>query len=227
MSQPIVITGVSQGLGRAMTEGFIAKGQTVAGCTRSPDAIAHLQETYPSPHHFAQVDVTDAQQVQDWADSVFESVGVPYRLINNAGIINPPANLWEIPTPEFDALVDINIKGVANVIRSFLPAMLDAGEGIVVNFSSGWGRSTSPQVAPYCASKWAIEGLTKALAQELPAGLGAIALNPGVIHTPMLETCFGSSAASYSSPSNWQKRAIPFLLNLSSKDNGKSVTVPS
>ncbi|MGB3492981.1 MAG: SDR family oxidoreductase [Elainellaceae cyanobacterium] len=227
MSQRIVITGVSQGLGRAMAEGLIAKGHTVAGCARSPEAIAQLQNQFPAPHHFAQVDVTDAKQVSDWAEEVIRTVGVPARLINNAAIVNRPANLWEIPQEEFDSLIDINIKGVANVIRSFLPAMLDAGEGIIVNFSSGWGRSTSPQVAPYCASKWAIEGLTQALAQELPNGLGAIALNPGVIHTPMLETCFGDSASAYTSIAAWQKQAVPFLLKLSAKNNGQAVTVPA
>jgi len=227
VSQRIVITGVSQGLGRAMAEGFIDEGHTVAGCARSPDAIAHLQKAYPSPHHFAQVNVANAQQVQDWADDVVKSVGVPHLLLNNAGIINSPENLWNVPIDEFDTLIDVNIKGTANVIRSFLPAMIAAGEGIVVNFSSGWGRSTSPQVAPYCASKWAVEGLTQALAQELPAGLGAIALNPGIIHTSMLETCFGSSASAYSSVSQWQKQAIPFLLQLKAKDNGRSLTVPS
>ena len=78
-----------------------------------------------------------------------------------------------------------NIKGVASVIRYFTPAMIDRGTGVIVNFSSGWGRSTSPEVAPYCATKWAIEGLTGALSQELPAGLAAVALNPGVIDTDM------------------------------------------
>lgn len=68
---------------------------------------------------------------------------------------------------------------------------------IIVNISSGWGRSTSPEVAPYCASKWAIEGLTQALAQELPSGMVTVALNPGIIHTDMLNICFGEEAKYY------------------------------
>lgn len=227
MGQTIVITGVSQGLGRAMAEGLIAEGHTVAGCARSSEAIAQLQQQYPAPHHFSALDVVDAERVQHWADQMIQSVGVPHRLINNAAIINPPAKLWEIPKDEFDALIDVNIKGTVNVIRSFVPTMIEAGEGIIVNFSSGWGRSASPQVAPYCASKWAIEGLTQALAQELPSGLGAIALNPGVIHTPMLATCFGDAAAAYTSVPRWQQQAVPFLLGLSPKDNGRSLTVPA
>jgi NAD(P)-dependent dehydrogenase (short-subunit alcohol dehydrogenase family) len=105
--------------------------------------------------------------------------------------------------------------------------MIDKRSGIIVNFSSGWGRSTSPDVAPYCASKWAIEGLTQSLAQELPAGIAAIALNPGIIHTDMLDICFGESAAAYTSINKWVKKAVPFLLQLKPSNNGMSLTVPT
>lgn len=100
------------------------------------------------------------------------------------------------------------------------------GQGTIVNFSSGWGRSTSPGVAPYCASKWAIEGLTQALAQEVPPGITTIALNPGIIHTEMPETCFGEQAHHYPSPQIWVQKAVPFILNLAAKDNGQALTVP-
>ena len=97
--------------------------------------------------------------------------------------------------------------------------------GVIVNFSSGWGRSTDAEVAPYCATKWAIEGLTQALAQELPEGMAAVPLNPGIIDTDMLRSCFGGSASSYPSPLEWAKRAVPFLLKLGPKDNGRSLSV--
>ena len=71
---------------------------------------------------------------------------------------------------------------------------------MIVNFSSGWGRSVDAEVAPYCATKWAIEGLTQALARELPPGLCAVPLNPGVIDTDMLRSCFGGSAGGYPQP---------------------------
>ena len=71
-----------------------------------------------------------------------------------------------------------------------------------------------------------MEGLSKALADELPGGLAAVAFNPGVIHTDMLESCFGSGAASYPDPSQWMQRAASFLLELDSADNGRSVTAP-
>jgi NAD(P)-dependent dehydrogenase (short-subunit alcohol dehydrogenase family) len=104
--------------------------------------------------------------------------------------------------------------------------MVARGRGVVVNLSSGWGRSVAPEVASYCMSKWAIEGLTRALAAELPAGMAAVPLNPGVIDTELLRSCWGEGAGNYPSPEEWARRAAPFLLALGPKDNGRPLTVP-
>jgi NAD(P)-dependent dehydrogenase (short-subunit alcohol dehydrogenase family) len=224
--QRIVLTGVTRGLGWALAEKLIAHGHTVLGCGRSPDRIAQLQQRFPSPHEFAVVDVVRSEEVNAWVRDLLSRHQAPDLLVNNAAVINANAPLWEVPAGEFDALIDINIKGVVNVLRAFLPAMIERGTGVVVNLSSAWGRSVSAEVAPYCASKWAIEGLTRALAQELPRGLAAVPLNPGIIDTEMLRSCFGSSAANYPSPEEWAERAAPFLLKLGPRDNGQPLTVP-
>ncbi|HEV2971211.1 MAG TPA: SDR family oxidoreductase [Pirellulales bacterium] len=221
----IVITGVSRGLGRAMTARFIEQGHTVWGCARSAAAIAELQQRWPAPHSFHAVDVVDDRQVGRWADAVLAG-GPIDLLVNNAALINRNAVLWEVPAEEFDRLVDVNIKGVANVIRHFVPAMVARKRGVIVNFSSGWGRSVSPEEAPYCATKWAIEGLTLALARELPRGMAAVPLNPGIIDTDMLRISFGGDASSYPSPDEWATRAVPFLLQLGPKGNGLQLSVP-
>lgn len=227
MVKTIVITGVSRGLGLAMTEDFIKLGHTVMGCARSQEAVEALNQKYGKPHHFTAVDVADEAQVEAWVTELLSQTEPPDILINNAALINPLAPLWKVPSDEFSQLIDVNIKGVANVIRHLLPAMLERQQGIIINLSSGWGRSTSPQVAPYCASKWAIEGLTKALAQELPPSMAAIPLSPGIIHTDMLEICYGEDAAAYTSIQDWVKKAVPFILKLSPQDNGSSLSVPS
>jgi NAD(P)-dependent dehydrogenase (short-subunit alcohol dehydrogenase family) len=146
-------------------------------------------------------------------------------LINNAATIARNAPLWEVPANEFDAVIDVNIKGVANVIRAFVPAMGARARGVIVNISSGWGRSVAPDVATYCATKWAIEGMTKALAEELPKGMAAIPLNPGIIDTDMLRTCWGDGAGSYPKPEAWARRAVPFILGLGPGHNGKSLSI--
>lgn len=220
----ILITGVTRGLGLAMAEGFIRLGHVVLACGRNAEAITRLQTRHSSPHRFAAVDVADDVQVAAWASDLLQTHGAPDLLLNNAALMNDPAPLWTIPAADFDRLIDTNIKGVANVIRHIVPAMVAAKRGVIVNFSSGWGRGTSAGVAPYCASKWAIEGLTQALAQELPKGMAAIPLSPGIIDTDMLRSAFGSSAGNYPDPEDWAKKAVPFLLKLGPKDNGKSLS---
>jgi len=148
-------------------------------------------------------------------------------VINNAALMNDPAPLWDISAEKFNQLMAVNINGTANVIRSLVPAMIERKKGVIVNLSSGWGRSVSSGVAPYCASKWAIEGLTQALALELPKGLAAIPLNPGVIDTEMLRQCFGNEAEGHIKAEAWAQIAAPFILKLGAKDNGKSLTVPN
>ncbi|MDP7015361.1 MAG: SDR family oxidoreductase [Pirellulaceae bacterium] len=226
-SRRVMITGVSRGLGRALAAGFAAGGHTVIGCARSANRLSELRREFGAPHRFDPVDVADFAQVTSWVEDVTRSHGPPQLLLNNAAIINENAPLWEVDAGEFSRVVDINIKGVFHVVRAVVPAMITAGEGVIVNFSSGWGRSTSPDVAPYCATKWAIEGMTRALADELPMGLAAIPLNPGVIHTEMLESCFGPSASSYPSPARWAKKVVPFLLELGPADNGDPHTAPA
>jgi NAD(P)-dependent dehydrogenase (short-subunit alcohol dehydrogenase family) len=222
----VVITGVTRGLGRAMAEEFVRLGHTVAGCGRSEKEISQLRSQLGKLHDFAVVNVASDAEVKSWAAEALRAHGAPTLLLNNAAIINKNARLWEVSAEEFSQVMDINIKGTVSVIRHFLPAMIKRGSGVVVNFSSGWGRSTDAEVAPYCASKWAIEGLTQSLAQELPHGLATVALNPGIINTDMLQSCFGGSASSYPSPAQWAKTAVPFLLRLGPNDNGRQLTAP-
>jgi NAD(P)-dependent dehydrogenase (short-subunit alcohol dehydrogenase family) len=222
----IVITGATKGLGRALAEGFARGGHTVIGCGRSAAEIDQLRRNPGAPHVFDVIDVTREDQVKDWAQQTLAAHGAPDLLVNNAAAINGNAPLWEIPADEFDRVVDVNLKGVANVIRHFVPAMIARGRGVIVNLSSGWGRATAPEVAPYCASKWGIEGLTRALAQELPPGLAAVPLNPGIVDTDMLRSCFGDKAAHYFGPEEWAKTAVPFLLELGPKHNGQPLSTP-
>ena len=223
----VIITGCSRGLGEAMTRGFIKRGDTVAGCARSADAISDLNAEFSGNGHvFETVDIADDGAVSEFSKTVLDQIGAPDLLINSAALINENAPLWEVPADEFSEVIDVNLKGVTNMIRHFVPAMIEQGSGVIVNFSSYWGRSAASNVAPYCATKWGIEGLTSGLAQDLPGGLAAVAFNPGIIDTDMLRTCFGGAAGSYSGPSEWAKAAVPFLAELGPQDNGASVTCP-
>jgi NAD(P)-dependent dehydrogenase (short-subunit alcohol dehydrogenase family) len=223
----VCITGCSRGLGRSMALEFARLGWKVNGCARTEEGISTLAEELGSPHIFKAIDVTDDDAMHSFSKIVIDGHGAPNLLVNNAAIINNNAPLKNISSEEFTNIVAVNLGGIHNSIRAFLPAMENNGNGVIVNFSSYWGSSTAADVAPYCATKWGIEGLTRSLSQELPSGLAAVAFNPGIIDTDMLRSCFGEGAASYQSPEEWARTAVPALASLDSTDNGSSVTAPS
>ena len=225
MPKHIAVTGCSRGLGLALIRGFIARGHKVSGCSRNAECMQQLQLEFGDDHYFKAIDISNATQVSLWAENCLERQGPVDLVINNAAIIPPNANMWEVDDQQWSDLVDINIKGVFYVSKAFLKSMVTNNSGILVNISSGLGRSASAEVATYCCSKWAVEGLTRSLAQEVPDGVAAIPLNPGIIHTELLESCFGSSATQFPSPSQWAEDAVPFLLALKASDNGQPLTV--
>lgn len=222
----IVLTGATRGLGRALTERFAERGHVVLGCGRSPDDVERLRAAHPAPHDFEALDVADARAVDAWAARLLAAAPAPDLVLNNAGVINRSARLWELSAAELDHVLAVNVSGTVNVLRAFLPAMIARGSGVVLNMSSGWGRSTSPLVAPYCASKWAVEGLTQALAQELPAGIVAAAVNPGIIDTDMLRACWAEEAGDYPGAEEWSHGAADFLLAVGARDHGRALTIP-
>lgn len=226
-SKTIVITGVTRGLGAALARWMADQGHRIAGCGRHAERLELLSRELGQPHRLSVVDVSDAAAAQQWGAQIVEAWGAPDLVVNNAALINANAALWKVPVDEFSQVIDVNIKGVYHVLRAFLPAMIQRKRGVVANISSTWGRVTSPEVAPYCATKWAVEGLTQSLAQELPKDVAAVAVNPGVIHTEMLESCFGAGAAAYMPPEKWVEKAGPFLLSLGRQHNGRPVSVPA
>lgn len=229
MKKHVMITGCTRGLGLAMARGFVARGWRVSGCGTKEDAVARLAAELSGEgagHVIRTCDVTSADGVTKMAEEIVPLAGAPDLLLNNAAVINRNAPLWEVTPEDFSRVMDVNLKGIHLVLRAFLPAMIARGSGVVVNFSSGWGRSTSPEVAAYCCTKWGVEGLTQALSQEIPSGLAAVALNPGIIDTEMLQSTFGDSSSDFPTPAAWAEKAVPFLEKLGPRDNGKALTAP-
>lgn len=222
----VVITGVTRGLGRALVSEFIEHHNCcVWGCGRNRDQITELNREFAGKGRFRPLDVTSSEEVDSWAAEFFTDHKYPDLLINNAGLINRNAPLWEVPEEEFRQVIEVNLLGIANMVRAFVPSMVRTGKGVVANLSSTWGRSTSAEVAPYCATKWGVEGLTKSLSQEVPPGVAAVTVNPGVIDTDMLRSCFGGGAGFYPKASEWAGGAARFFMTLDETDNGKSLTV--
>ncbi len=230
----VVITGVTKGIGRALAEEFIRMGLRVAGCGRSSNAIEELTKRYGS-ELFSVVDIKDEASVLRWVNEVVSQMGVPAILINNAALINHPQVLWKVPADEFRDIMETNVSGTVNVLRHFIPRMLGQKEGIIVNISSGWGlkgiSKFSPDCegwgnfSPYCASKFAIEGLTQSLSQELPQGFAAITLAPGTSNTDMLRKAVPENAEEYPSAHERAKNIVSYLLNIKLSDSGKHLSL--
>ncbi|CAH8340158.1 unnamed protein product [Eruca vesicaria subsp. sativa] len=223
----VMITGVSKGLGRALSLELAKRGHTVIGCARTQEKLTALQSeiSFPDNHLLLTADVKSDSSVKEMAHTIMEKKGVPDIIVNNAGTINKNSKIWEVSVEDFDSVMDTNVKGVVNVLRHFIPLMLPRKQGIIVNMSSGWGRSGAALVAPYCASKWAIEGLSRSVAKEVAEGMAVVALNPGVINTELLTSCFGNTASLYQAPDAWAVKAATMILNLTAGDNGGSLTV--
>ncbi|KEK24018.1 SDR family oxidoreductase [Bacillus gaemokensis] len=223
----VVITGVTQGLGRAMVDRFHELGWTVAGCGRSQNKIKQLEDQFHALHDFQVIDVSDHKAVDNWARDILQKYGPPNLLINNASLVNKNAPLWAISAEEFTNIMNVNVNGVVHIIRAFVPEMIDNKEGIIINMSSSWGRASEAELAPYCASKFAIEGLTKSMALELPKGIAVVALDPGGgINTPMLHSCAPQYVKDSPTPEIWSHKAVPYMIAITSDQNGKSLTCP-
>ncbi|PEW28787.1 SDR family oxidoreductase [Bacillus thuringiensis] len=228
IGKSVIITGVTQGLGRAMVDRFDELGWNIYGCGRSKDKIEELKKQYSKIHDFQVIDVSDSQQVNNWANYILNRHTAPDMIINNASIVNQNAQLWKIMAQEFENVMNVNVNGVVNVIRAFVPAMVARKEGIIINMSSSWGREGEAELAPYCASKFAIEGITKSMALELPHGMAVVALDPGgSISTPMLKSCAPQYINESPTPETWSHKATQYILNITIDKNGDSLTCPA
>jgi len=222
-----VITGISSGLGLALTRNLLKAGHRVEGCGRRKNPLpAGETAQHGERYSYRQLDIMNFEAACEWASRIArESPPVDY-LVHNAAVIHENAPLWKIDREQLNAVLDVNVMGTFNILQAFLPGMLEAGQGTIITLSSGAGRFGIGRISGYCASKWAVEGLTKSLAEELPEGMAAFPISPGMVDTDMLRTNFGEEAGGYQKADAWAGAAVPFFLNLDSGKSGESLTVP-
>src|SRR6202040_3882202 len=182
-----IVTGAGSGIGAALCRALVRPGATV-GCTDIGGAAAHRPAAALGANaRFARIDVTDAAAVQGAVDEVVDRAGRLDLMFNNAGIV------WGgdtelITLDQWNAIIDVNIRGVVHGVTAAYPVMLRQGHGHIVNTASMAGLTAAGQITSYVMTKHAIVGLSLALRSEaVSRGVGVLAVCPGAVETPILD----------------------------------------
>jgi 3-oxoacyl-[acyl-carrier protein] reductase len=169
--QVVVITGGSRGIGFATARRFLERGARVGICALDPERLAEAARALSALGEVEAVviDVRSMEQIQRFVSQVHRRFGQLNIVVNNA------ARAWvgrfaAQAVASIDEIIEVNIKGVLYTTRAVLPILLQQKQGTIINVSSGAGLSGHPEIATYCASKFALVGFTESLALEVGTG---------------------------------------------------------
>ena len=178
-----VLTAAGQGIGRAIAERFIAEGALVVASDLDAGKLKGL-----ATKKAVKLDVRSTPDIEALAQSVIKEFGAPHILVNCAGYVHD-GTILQCSEKDWDFSFDLNVKSMHRMIHAFLPAMLEAGRGSIINMSSAVGSIRGvPNRYAYGATKAAVIGLTKAIAADfIRQGIRANAICPGTIHSPSLD----------------------------------------
>jgi NAD(P)-dependent dehydrogenase (short-subunit alcohol dehydrogenase family) len=180
------ITGASTGFGRLLAEEVLKSGGKVVATARKLEKVADLEKQYPQTAKALALDVTDAGQVNSAATQAFAQFGQIDVLVNNAGY-GVAGAIEEVSEDEFMPMFETNVFGLLKVTQAFLPYLRKQRSGHILNISSIGGLIGGQGIGMYNASKFAVEGLSEALAAELaPLGIRVTVIEPGPFRTDFL-----------------------------------------
>jgi NAD(P)-dependent dehydrogenase (short-subunit alcohol dehydrogenase family) len=178
-----LITGVSSGLGLAFAQAALAAGHTVVGTVRNEGDRLNFEQTEPARAHAVVLDVSDFASIDPVVARVQREIGAIDVLINNAGY-GHEGTLEESPLDDLRRQFDVNVFGAVAMIKAVLPQMRARRAGHIVNITSMAGLAALPGIAYYSGSKFALEGISEALAQEVAQfGIQVTAMAPGSFRT--------------------------------------------
>lgn len=190
------ITGASQGIGLTLVKQLLAQEYNVAATARDLEKLQHAVGVASPQFLPLQVDLPDEQSVKSAVDSAIAHFGSIDILVNNAGY-GLIGGIEESSAREVQASFDVNVFGLLNVTRAVLPHMRSANSGHIFNLSSVFGLIAGAGWGIYCGTKFAVEGLSEALAQEVkPFGIHVTIIEPGYVRTNFL------SSGSIATPEN-------------------------
>ncbi|MFE7441341.1 oxidoreductase [Streptomyces chartreusis] len=218
MSRTWLITGGSQGLGKALALAALEAGDRVVVTSRKPDALASVRSAYPQRIETVALDVTSPSQVRDVVAAAVERFGSIDVVVNNAGYATS-GSIEDFHEEEFRAQVEVNLYGVVNVTRAVLPVMRRQRSGHIVQISSIGGRvGGTPGLGAYQTAKFAVEGFSEVLANEAaPFDVKVTIVEPGGIRTGWAEGAAepsGPITSDYESTVGaWQRRFAEYAGN--------------
>ncbi|AHK28627.1 2-hydroxycyclohexanecarboxyl-CoA dehydrogenase [Rhodococcus opacus PD630] len=193
--QVVVVTGAASGIGAGIARHAHARGMAVILADIDTAALDRLAADLGGAALTCATDVADSGSVHALADLAYDSFGRVDLLFNNAGIMRA-GFLWQLGESDWDATLGVNVTGVVNGIRAFVPRMIDqGGGGRVVNTASVGGFAPGPMMSPYSASKFAVVAITECLQMELSmvgAPVSASVLAPGPVITSVFDNPFGT-----------------------------------
>jgi NAD(P)-dependent dehydrogenase (short-subunit alcohol dehydrogenase family) len=179
----LLITGVSSGFGRALAQQALADGHRVVGTVRNVQAAEAFAAMCPARAHARILDVTHVEAIDGVVADIEANVGTVDVLVNNAGY-GHEGILEESPLSDMRRQFDVNVFGPVAMMKAVLPFMRARRRGHIVNITSMGGYITMPGIAYYCGSKFALEGISDALAKEVrPFGIAVTAIAPGSFRT--------------------------------------------
>ena len=192
MPDTIIITGGTKGLGRASVKKWLGEGWRVATCARDEADLARLEEELNTPNLLTQaLDVSDANSVRGLVERVLDKWQGIDVLINNASILGPRDTIEEYPEEIWREVMDVNVNGSFYFAKAVLRPMLEAGSGVIINVTSGVGIVGPMRWGAYCASKFAIEGFSQVLRNELlDERIRVHTFDPGAMQTDMRRAAY-------------------------------------
>jgi NAD(P)-dependent dehydrogenase (short-subunit alcohol dehydrogenase family) len=189
-----LITAGAGGIGRVMTETFVAAGARVHICDVAQTALFETTKALPAVTA-TPCDVSDPKQVEQLFADVREQLGGLDILVNNAGIAGPTAKVEDVTIEDWNRCIDIDLNGMFYCTRLAMPMLKAAGGGSIINLSSAAGRLGFPLRSAYAAAKWGVVGFTKSLAME--AGQDKVRVNaiqPGVVEGERIDRVIEAKA---------------------------------
>ena len=197
----VVITGATRGIGRGLLENLAQceSCQTVIGiCRNDSPHLSELQNKFQgnSKVKIFGADVADFNSLNQVAHELRNNNITPDLVIANAGIMTPAKPFWEVSEQEMNESYEVNVRGVFNTMKVFLPFVKDNSNAMLINVSSDWGTCGRVGCAAYCMSKFAVEGLTRAAALDLEQHAATVvSVDPGMVYSDMLIEAFGEDEA--------------------------------